>query len=375
MQNNSNAPIWISAGETSGDIHGAELLKALRKALPDRRFIGMGGPAMREAGLDCLYDIKRLSVMGITEVVSHLPGIMRLFGEIEISLKLHRPAALVVIDSPDFHFRVIEKAAALNIPVYYYISPKLWAWRQGRAKFIKKHVKRLISILPFEEEFYKKFGVQVDYVGNPLVDLLNLEELDKIPPQPEYVGILPGSRKSEVLPLVPEFAAAASIMHAARPELEFHCVRAPGIDAEQLRALWKSPAPLHLHEPEGRYELMRRCNIIMAASGTATLECALIGTPTLVAYKVSALSGLVGKTFIKVPYVSLPNLIARKEVFPEFLQADCKGEKLAATALAWLRPQNSKLEELRKELAELRHKVGEPGVAERAARVIAQDFR
>ncbi len=371
---NLKGPIWISAGETSGDIHGAELLKHLNGLMPGRRFIGMGGPAMERAGLECLFRMESLSVMGVTEVISHLPRIFRLLNGIEISLKLHRPEAIVVIDAPDFHFKVIEAAARLNIPVYYYISPKIWAWRQRRAKFIKAHVRRMISILPFEEDFYKRFGMTVDYVGNPLVDMLDLPRMEKIAAVPGRVGLLPGSRVSEIKPLLPEFAAAAAIMHSKRPELEFYCMRAPGVDENLLRSLWNSPAPLNVLDPDDRYAFMKQCSVIIAASGTATLECALLGVPTIVAYKVSALSGLVGRTLIKVPYVSLPNLILEREVFPEFLQDDCRGDRLASCALSWLNPQSKALERVQEDLEKLRRKVGGPGAALRAAELIAGDL-
>jgi lipid-A-disaccharide synthase len=368
--------VWINTGEISGDMHGALLLKALRAENAALRFMGMGGPAMRAAGFESLFQVEELSVMGFTEVLGHLPKILRLLRNIESKLREERPAALVVVDAPSFHFRLIKMARLLSIPVYYYISPKIWASRPGRARFIKRNVRRLISILPFETEFYRKFGLEVDYVGNPLLDTLNLPELDRIAPDPDLVGFLPGSRRKEVSALMPRFCRAAQIMRQARPGLEFCCVRAPGLSEDFLRSFWAGDAPVRFVNPEERYAAMRRCGMLIAASGTAVLESALIGTPTLIAYKLSALTFYVIKNFfIRVPFIGLPNLIAGREIFPELLQEKASGENLAVRALEWLRPETcGRLQNVRRELAELRKTVGEAGAAERAAKIVLADM-
>ncbi|MDR2892254.1 MAG: lipid-A-disaccharide synthase [Deltaproteobacteria bacterium] len=380
--------IWISAGEISGDLHGAALLQALRRnssglpqALrrnePALRLMGMGGPAMRSVdGFESFFRVEQLSVMGFTEVIGQLPKILRLLGDIEKKMKQERPQAVVVIDAPDFHFRLIKAARRLNIPVYYYISPKIWAWRQGRAEFIRKHVRRLISILPFEVDFYRRFGMEVDYVGNPLLDALDLPALDQIAPQPGRIGFLPGSRRREVSALMPEFGLAAQALLAARPDLKFCCARAPGLGEDFLRSFWPQNLPLELFEPEERYPAMRACEMLIAASGTVTLETALMGIPTLIAYKMSSLSFGLAKRIIKVPFVGLPNLIAGREIFPELLQGEADGAKLARKALEWLspRPGGRGLPEVRADLAELRKQVGTAGATDRAAALILADL-
>lgn len=367
--------VWINTGELSGDMHGAMLVRAMRRRDPGLNFVGMGGPHLREAGLDALFRIEDLSVMGLTEVLGHLPKIFRLLREIKRELERRRPDAIIVIDSPDFNFRVIKAARQLNIPVYYYISPKVWAWRQGRARFIKENVRRLISILPFEEEFFRGFGLAVDYVGNPLVDMIDLPGLDAITPEPGLVGILPGSRKKEISALLPEFSKAAAILARKAPGLSFACIRAPNISEDFLRANWAADVPLVMEPPEGRWRFMRRCCLLMAASGTVTLESALVGTPTLVAYKVSPLSFLLGKLLVKVPWMSLPNLIMNREVFPEFLQGACNAASLAAQAWRWLGPGGKEqLAGVRRELGELRRVLGKPGAADRAAEIILRDM-
>jgi lipid-A-disaccharide synthase len=308
--------------------------------------------------------------------LGHLPKILRLLRNIGAKLREERPSALVVVDAPSFHFRLIRMARLLSIPVYYYISPKIWASRPGRARFIRQNVRRMLSILPFEAEFYRKFGMEVDYVGNPLLDILNLPELDRIAPDPDLVGFLPGSRRKEVSALMPRFGRAAQIMRQARPSLEFCCVRAPGLSEDFLRSFWTEAVPVRFVHPEERYAAMRRCGMLLAASGTAVLESALIGTPTLIAYKLSALTFYVIKNFfIRVPFIGLPNLIAGREIFPELLQEKASGENLAQRALEWLCPETGDaLQNVRKELAELRKTVGKAGAAERAAKIVLADM-
>lgn len=368
--------LWISAGEMSGDLHGAHLLKSLRQRAPDMRFIGMGGPALRAAGLETFFRAEDLSVMGITEVLGQLPRILRMLSGIKQALMREKPSAVVVIDAPDFHFRVIKAARSLGIPVYYYISPKLWAWRQGRAGFIRDNVRRLLSILPFEQDFYRRFGMEIDYVGNPLVDMIDYPALHAIPPEPGLIGLMPGSRKREVTALLREFAGAARIMRRRLPDLQFACLRAPGMEQSLLRSLWPDDLPIRFVDPDDRWTFMRRCQMLLAASGTAALESAIIGTPTIVVYKVSALSYAVGRLLVRVPFISLPNLVIGRGVFPELLQDQCDAIPLADAALRWLLPPPGEqpLDRVRRDLDEVRRLLGQPGAADRAAGVILGDL-
>ena len=365
--------IWINAGETSGDLHGGNLMKAIYKVAPDTTFCGMGGPEMRSKGMDAVLKVEDLSVMGFTEVFGKIFDILKMLKIIKNELEIRRPDAVVLIDAPEFNFRVAKYASKLGIPVYYYISPKLWAWRTGRAKFIAKHVTRLFSILPFEVEFYKRFNMDIDYIGNPLVDVIDWPSIDHITPDKNRIGILPGSRKKEIEALMPQFAKAASIMAQQMPELEFHCIQAPGIEPERLRSLWNTSVPLTIHSPKDRYAFMRSCNMVIAASGTVTLESALVGTPTLIAYQLSKLTFFLATKFIRVPFIGLPNLIMGREVFPELLQEQANGEIVADCAMSWLTTPG-KLEAIRKDLTLLREKIGEPGAAERAAKLIIGDL-
>jgi lipid-A-disaccharide synthase len=375
------ASIWINAGEISGDMYGALLFKALRSKNTRYSFLGMGGPAMRAAGFESLFQVEDLSVMGFTEVLGHLPKILRLLRNIEQEMRRQRPAALVVIDAPSFHFRLINMARRLSIPVYYYISPKIWASRQKRALFIKKNVRRVISILPFEVEFYQKFGLQADYVGNPLLDILDLSALDLLQPVPGLIGLLPGSRRKEVSALMPQFGLAAQTLRRYLPDLEFCCVCAPGLTEDFLRSFWPCEVPLRFVSSAGRYAAIRNCEMLIAASGTAVLESALIGTPAIIAYKLSSLTfNLIKTFFIKVPFIGLPNLIAGQEIFPELLQDKADGVNLASRAMEWLKPEASgnnckSLQDIRADLEKFRKIMGGSGATGRAADIILSDLQ
>lgn len=366
--------IWINTGEISGDLHGALLYAALKSRDPSLNIMGMGGPALRAEGMPCPFDVEELSVMGFTEVIAQLPHILKLLKRIEDKLREEKPDALVVVDAPSFHFQLIKKARMLGIPVYYFISPKIWAWKQRRTWFIKENVRRMLCILPFEVEFYKRFGMTVDYVGNPLLDEMNLPELERITPISKRIGLLPGSRKREITSLLPQFGIAAQKLLAQDPQLQFHCMTAPGRSEADLRTLWPAEVPITFHSPEVRYPLMRSCQMILAASGTAVLETALAGTPTIITYKVSPVTYALGRLIVKVKFIGLPNLIAGRSIFPELLQQDCNGENLARVAWNWLKDDGAALQAVRADLRALRELVGKPGATDRAAQVILNDL-
>ena len=386
--------IWVSVAEISGDIHAADLLKALALRCPGLRFRGIAGPSLmafsenasaagcEAAGLEgaslplftSILGIEELSVMGGTEVLSALPRIFRAWRKVRRDLEENRPDAVVLVDAPDFNFKIAKMACKLGIPVYYYISPKIWAWRSGRANFLKEYTRKVISILPFERDFYKKFGMDVPYVGNPLVAAMNLPELDKLEAVPGRVGLMPGSREKEVKALMLLFSRAAEIIAAQKPGVSFHCIQAPGISPDLIASLWQSKIPLHLESSAFRYRFMRSCDCILAASGTATLECALAGRPTVVTYKLSALTGYLARKVLNVKYVSLPNLILDKEVFPELLQGDARPELMAEHIMKWLCAAKDR-ERVQADLAEIRTRLGSKSAPAEAAGIILDDLR
>jgi len=373
-QMNNSGPIWISAGEASGDIHAASLLGELRAIKPGLAAVGMGGPALTAAGCDVRFPMRLISLVGLTEVLSGLPRILRLLAEVKRALVETKPRALILIDCPDFHFRVARMAKKLGIPVYYYVSPQVWAWRSGRVEFLRRFTRRVLCILPFEKDFYAARGMEVDYVGHPLMDQMPLAELDAMRPDPDLLGLLPGSRRKEVAALLPEFASTALLLRREFPNLRVAMARAPGLDPEFLRSFLPPELPVEIVEPEDRYRMMRASRVLLAASGTVTLEAALIGTPLVMSYRFSALSYAIGKMVVRVKYGSLPNLILDREVFPELIQDKAKAAFFAARLRPWLADNNA-LEAARAELAGLRAKVGGPGAAARAAGIILDDIR
>ncbi|PKN10005.1 MAG: lipid-A-disaccharide synthase [Deltaproteobacteria bacterium HGW-Deltaproteobacteria-8] len=371
---NTTGPLWISAGEASGDIHAASLLAALRTLEPGLQAMGMGGPALTKAGCDVRFPMRLISLVGLTEVLSGLPRILKLLGEVKRALVENRPRALILIDCPDFHFRVARMAKKLGIPVYYYVSPQVWAWRSGRVEFLRRFTRKVLCILPFEKDFYAARGMDVDYVGHPLMDQMPLKELDAMTPDPNLLGLLPGSRRKEVAALLPEFAQTALLLRREFPNLRVALARAPGLDPEYLRSFLPPELPVEIVEPEERYRMMRQSRVLLAASGTVTLEAALIGTPTVMSYRFSALSYAIGKMVVQVKFGSLPNLILNREVFPELIQDKAKAEFFAARLRPWLADEKA-LASARAELADLRAKVGGPGAAARAAGIILDDIR
>jgi lipid-A-disaccharide synthase len=369
--------IWINAGEASGDMHGAGLMRAMGAACPGARFTGMGGGAMRRAGADVLHDASEISIMGLPAICSALPRLLRLLSTLKAELKRLKPAAVVLIDCPDFNFRLARIAKRLGIPVYYYISPQVWAWRPGRVEFLRENTRRVLCILPFEPDFYRSRGMEVDFVGHPLLDELPLSELDALPVDPDRVAVLPGSRRREVEDLLPRFALACRELMAFRPSLRFSLVRAPGMDRDFLARFWPADPPTGLPtdwvEPGERYPAMRRAALALAASGTVALETGLIGTPTIVAYRLAPLSWFIANRLVKLDFVSLPNLILNREVFPELLQQRATPELMAAHARTWL-SDPALAARTRELLAGLRGSLGRHGAPERAAALILGDI-
>lgn len=370
-------PLWINAGELSGDMQAAALVRELRRLRPELKIMGMGGPHLAAAGQRNLFTVEALSVMGIAEVLTAVPRALRLLMHIKRALRRLRPCAVLLVDAPEFNFRVARAASRMGIPVYYFIPPKVWAWRTGRVDFLRRHVRRLFCILPFEPAFYRGHGLQVDYVGNPLVEMVDWPGLQDMAPTPGRIGFMPGSRRREVEALLPVFGQAAGQLMARHGErISFHCLRAPNMPEAVLRALWPSHVPLHFASPENRYAAMRSCQCIVAASGTATLETGLAGVPTVVTYKVSPFSAFVGRKLIRVPWVSLTNLIMEREVFPELLQEAATGDRIAACVDEWLdspdssAPAGDRRASVLADLEELRRRCGPPGSAARAAHAL-----
>ncbi len=373
--NTSHRPplVWVSAAETSADMHGAELIASLERQAPQVAVRGMGGPAMRRQAFTADFRSEQLSVMGLTEVIEFLPRILRLLRQTRQRLADLRPDVVVVIDSPDYHFRIARAAHKLGIPVVYYIAPQAWAWRKGRVRFLRRFVDKLLCILPFEQEWFREHGVDTEFVGHPFMDQIDFRELRTLNVSKQRIALLPGSRMKEVKVLLPRFAEAARLLLARHPDLRFVLVQAPSIEKPDIRALWPADLPLTIIEAAERYREIRRSRVALAASGTATLECALLGTPTVVSYAVSSLSYLVGRLLIKVPFIAMPNLILGERVFPEYIQHQATGPALAGQVSSWL--QNpEELDTIHTKLETLPERLGLGGASDNAARAVLQQI-
>jgi len=363
----------IIAGETSGDLHGGQLVKELKALDPGLEIFGIGGDRMQAGGMELLYHVRELSFMGLVEVLGHLPFIRSVMKRLEGELYARKPDAVVLIDYPGFNLRFARKAKKAGVPVVYFISPKVWAWGRGRVRQIRKFVDKMLCILPFEEEFYRGRGVNARDVGNPLMDEVKAgrsrEQFCKnngIHPKRHLVGLLPGSRKQEIELILPVMLQTAQLLQEKDHALQFALGLAPGADRARIEDMIAA-AGLKVALVEGPvYDLMSHSRLLLVASGTATLEAGISGTPMIIIYKTAALTYFIGRRLIKVPDIGLVNLVAGKRVVPEFLQGEARPGAIflmAQVLLAEGRPRQAVMAEL----AKIRDILGEPGAAKRAA--------
>lgn len=364
--------IMIVAGEASGDMHGAKLAQAIKSRSTHSFLFGIGGHAMRAQAVRLIVDAKTLSVVGITEVLTRLPTIVRAFRAAQYALKRLKPDLLILIDFPDFNFHVAAAAKRLDIPVLYYISPQIWAWRQNRVKRIRRLVDHMAVILPFEARFYRDHRVPVTFVGHPL--------LDRFPPAPgrrsqapatePVIGLIPGSRDKEVSTLLPIMLEAAVIVRRRLPAARFMVSCAESIDERRVAdtvAPYRSSIEIEI--VRGAVDpIFEQSRLLVAASGTVTLEAALYGVPTIIVYKVSPLSYWLGKRLIKVKHIGIVNLIVGKALLPELIQDDASAPTIADTITAMIDDPRW-LARIEADLLHVRDLLGGPGASDRVAKI------
>ena len=368
----------IVAGEASGDLHGGNLIRAMHEIDPSLSFYGIGGESMSKAGIELVADAADMAVVGLTEVVFKLAYILRVMRGLKASLAAERPGLVILIDYPDFNLPLARAAKKQGIPVLYYISPQVWAWRKGRIETIRKNVARMAVILPFEEAFYRDAGVDVSFVGHPLLDEVRKkyerpEALNRFGLREEAitVGILPGSRRSEVSRLLPEMLAACRIMAEKISPLQFVLPFAGALDPDFVRDILRQfPLKVNMIRNE-IYDVIAVSDVAMVASGTATLETALLETPMVIVYKVSAASYAIGRRFIRVDHIGLPNIIAGRTIVPELIQDDANAERIAAEAIE-LVVSREKTREMKTALGGIRGKLGTPGASRRTAGIACE---
>lgn len=371
------ARIMIVAGEASGDLHGSNLIRAACDRYPELAFFGVGGDKMVAAGCRLLFSADELAVMGIWEVVTQLPRIWKRFQALKkIILGGNPPDVLVLIDFPDFNLRLAKVAKAAGIRVLYYITPKVWAWRKKRAKVIAENTDKLAVIFPFEPEIFKKYGADVEYVGNPLLD-----EFAKNPPKEDLrqrlglsaddqiVGIFPGSRKSEIKYILDTLLETAKAIYRDKPGCKFMLPVAPSLNEDVFRSRLKdSGLPFYLLG-ENIYEVAKACDAVLCVSGTVTLQVTLVETPMAILYKVAPLSFAIGKCLIKIKYVGLTNIVAGRGVVKEFLQDDAEPESLCHEIIRLL-DDKGYARNMRNDLNQIKQILGAPGSSQKVADMV-----
>jgi lipid-A-disaccharide synthase len=370
----SNKRALIIAGEASGDLYGGNLVKAIRTVDPSIYFLGVGGSHMREAGVRLLRHAEEMAVVGLPGV-KRLLTILEAFREVSASLTQWRPELLILIDYPEFNLMLAGRAKRHGIPVMYYVSPQIWAWRPGRINTIRSRVDRMVVILPFEEKLYQKAGVRVSFVGHPLLDIIAPENEEGLFGQRygkngsrRLIGLLPGSRSSEVSRLLPVMLDAAAILVDKIPKVHFLVPLAPTIGREEIYP-YLNGRNLPLTVVEGStHEVIRACELVLAASGTVTLEAAILGTPLVVVYKVNPLTYWLGKRLVKVNHLALANIIAGETVAPEFIQHEATPELVARESMKIFN-DNQRREWIKRRLQDVREQLGTPGASDKAAAI------
>jgi lipid-A-disaccharide synthase len=370
--------LMISAGESSGDQHAANLFTELKKQRPDIKAIGMGGAAMAAAGIDVRYDSSAIAVIGVVEVIKHYPDILRMLKRMQQLLASEKPDLLVCVDYKEFNFKLAAYAKKIGIKVLFYVSPQVWAWRAGRVKKYGKVIDMMAVIFPFETAYYQAENVPVRYVGHPSVDKvqplyskaedLQRFELDASKP---LLGLLPGSRVNEIKRLLPVMLAAAERVRQQMPTVQFILPQANSID-DELLASYLQETTLDIKRIKNQpYDVIQCCDAVISCSGTATLENALLGVPMLIVYKLTEITYWLGRWLVKTKFIGLPNIIAGKGIVKEFIQHDATAENLADEALRLLGNQ-AYAESMRADLQQVKQQLGQGGASKVMADLVLE---
>lgn len=364
--------VLVVAGEASGDQHAADVVAALRRKRSDLHFFGMGGPKLAAQGIELVHGAHEISVMGLVEVLPKVPRIWRVLGDLERAAAARKPACALLVDVPDFNLRLAKRLKKLGIPVVAYVSPTVWAWREGRTKTIAQRYDHLLCILPFEEPFLRDRGVNATYVGNPVLDQVpavaepaTFRRALGLDVNAPVLAVLPGSRRGEISRILPTLVDVCRRVHVQRPNVQLVIPVAPGLPRELLAARFEGTGLTPVFIDGRAPEVVGACDVAVVASGTATLEAGLMRRPMVVVYRVNPLSYAVGKVLVKIPFFSLVNLLAGKRVVPELLQADFTADRVVQELEPlWDGPAR---ESCLAGLDEVRAVLGPTGASERAA--------
>ena len=386
--------VMVSCGEASGDLYAGALAAELRRREPGVEIFGFGGPRLEAEGGRLIGDFGRFSVTGLTEALRVVPRSIAMLRRLVQAARDTRPDVFVAIDFPDFNFRLMAQLQRLGIPVVYYVSPQLWAWRPSRMETMKAHVARVLVIFPFEEEIYRQAGVPATFVGHPLVDLARAREPRAsflrghgLVPEAPTVALLPGSRRNEVERIAPTIAAALPLIQAQVPDVQFVVACAPGLPDGHFLPFVSGPAKAGPHDPnmgagfsrpvlvrDRTDDVLAASDVVITASGTATVQCALHERPMVVVYRLSPLTYRLGKRFVRVDTYAMPNLVAGKRIVPELIQDGFTAERVAAETVALLTDRGLQTR-TRDALRRVREQLGTPGASARAAEAVLQVAR
>ena len=363
-------PLLLSAGEASGDMYAARLATALRQRI-DVQIFGMGGPQMRAAGVEIVMDYSEVAVVGITEILKHLPSLLRAMNRLVVEAVRRKPALAILTDFPGFHLRLARKLRPNGVQNVYYVCPQFWAWRPWRVNLIRRRFAKALCIFPFEKDFFSRAGVPTEFIGHPLVgavvptkDRKQFCEQHGLTPSRTVVTVLPGSRRAELLHHLPVLEEACARINGKVPA-QFVVAAARPQDVDMLKTGWPSGLSLRVVEGE-TYNALAAADTAIVSSGTATVEAALLNVPAVVVYRVSPLTATLAKPLVRTPYFAMVNLIAEKRVVPELFQDDFTPQAVADETLGLLQDPNARNNQ-RAGLAEVRRRLGPPGAVERAA--------
>ena len=372
--------LLLSAGEASGDMYAARLATEIQKRL-DVKIFGMGGPQMRAAGVDVVTDYSEVSVVGITEILSHLPSLIRAMRKLVDEARRRRPALAILTDFPGFHLRLARKLKPLGVKNIYYVCPQFWAWRPWRVRIVRRRFARALCIFPFEKDFYGNAGVPTEFIGHPLVGMVSaaltrteFAQKHGLDPAQQIVTLLPGSRMGEIVRHLPTMLAACAELKKTKGEIVFVIAVAPGADLSQINRLVSVSGVCASVVQDETYNALAAADAALVCSGTATIEAALLDVPMAVVYRVTALTAALAKPLVRTKFFSMVNLIAGRRVVAELIQDDFTPQS-AACELQRLLDSSDARAELRRGLAEVREKLGPPGAVERAAEAIVTLLR
>jgi lipid-A-disaccharide synthase len=364
------ATVLLVAGEASGDLHGSKVVARLRDLAPGLRAYGVGGERMRSAGMEAVYRSEDFALVGFVEVLRHVPRLRAAMDDLVRLASLRKTRLAILIDYPGFNLILAKRLKTLGIRVLYYVSPQVWAWGAGRVRTIAERTDRVAVILPFEKAFYAERGVDVDYVGHPLLEepaLASLPVPKRASEAPPSVGILPGSRVQEIARHLPPMLGALRILRSEFPRLPARLGLARGIDAAMLTRFGDLPAlGVEIVPADGIYDLMRSSTALVVSSGTATLEAACLGTPMVIVYRMAGLSYVAGRALVRIPFIGLVNVVAGEKIVPEIIQREVTAERLARELRPFL-TDPALVERTSKRLLEVRASLGAPGASDRVA--------